>query len=327
MSSIVLRFMKSILFTICISMLGLSAYTLQIPESAVRYPSDIGPLHVVHDDHIGWSIIDNEDREFVVETYDVDSSIRFIDNKDLEKVLGYVQYEVSCIDLETHEEISKWLVQTNGYLYVNSYDDGTYNITMKMRGPGGGPIAGMLIGGVIKCVGYGVIAACGGPVGWGVAAAGISETLVSGAIGVGTGKLAKAASKSKAAVKMAKQLKETQKAVRHYNEAAKALQTAQSIYDKAQTAKNLKRLKDAAEACQKLKQVADAKAMATAVVGAAKAGGALAEASGAVRTADKAGQLANTAVKGGMAVALPAVAIVNVVGDVGQLIGDFLPCF
>ncbi len=59
--------------------------------------------------------------------------------------------------------------------------------------------------------------------------------------------------------------------------------------------------------------------MATAVVSTAKAGGALVSASDAAN-------LANTAVKGGMAVALPAVAVVDMVGDIGQFIGDFLPC-
>lgn len=318
---------KILLIAISVFISNLSAYTLQIPSSAVHCPSDVGPLHVIHDDHLGWSIIDRYNREIVVENYDVDNSIRFIDNKDLEKVIGYVQYEISCIDLRTHQEISKWIVQTNGYLYVNRYNDGTYNITMKMRGLGGGPIAGILIGSVIKFVGYGVIATCGGPVGWGVAATGIAHTVANGAIGFGLGKVAKAASKSKDAVKMAKQLKETHKAVRHYNEAAKAFQHAQSIYEKAKTAKNLKRLKDATETCQKLKQIVVAKSMATGVVATAKAGDTVLTAKSAVENGYNAGKLTNTAVKGGMAAAFPPLAVVDIVGDIGQFIGELLPCF
>lgn len=319
--------MRTLLIAISIFISSLSAYTLQIPSCAVRYPSNLGSLQVIHDDHNGWSIIDNEEREIAVENCDVDQNIRFIENEDLEKVLGYVQYELSCIDLSTQEVIEKWSVQTNGYLHVTTDSDGAYNIRMAMRGPGGGPIAGLLIGGLIKCVGYGVIIGCGGPVGWSIAAGGLASTAFSAGLGAGLNKIAKVASGAKGAVTMTKQLKETEKAVRHYNESFKALQQAKAAYDKAKTVKRFNQLKNAAETCQQLKKIADAKSMATATVATAKGGSALLNVKNAAQSGNKAGNLVNGAINTGTAVALPPVAIVNMVGDFGQMIGDFLPCW
>ncbi len=322
MKPIPLRSLKILLLSLFAVSLNLSATFWQIPDEAVHCSYRLGHVQVLHDDDTGWSIIDNDGCPIQVEDCFVDQNIRYIENEDLIKAVGTCYYDVFSFDTKTDEILETFTSYTNGYLVVGITDNGEYTIKFFMRGPGGGKFLGWTLGIGLKAIGYAVICTTCGPVGWGVAAAGVIATTKSALTSWGVTKGLKAldtAAKLKNAHKAMKALAKAEEAVEKYKKAG-------------QTAETLKKLKDATEALNKARNVVN---QLTAV----KAAGTVLNAASYVSDRVDVAKSGIDAGKAGLDVAKlagrvsaeaminPMVAAVDAVGDIGQFIGELIPGF
>jgi hypothetical protein len=309
------RLFSTVLFTTCLSLTSISAGVWQVPNQAIICSAELGKIQVFHDDDEGWFIVDNKNRTIQLEDYFVDREIRFLENEDLEKLLGLCQFDIAKFDTETNEVLEAYQVQTRGYLGITTTTDGAYIIRFNMRLQGGGWGLGICIGLGIKALGYTVVAIYGGPVGWAIAANGIKDTVKSGIVSFGVGKAAKI-------LTGAGQLKNLSKAT-------KAVRKAEKAVSKCRTAKKLVDAKRALAAAQAtLKQVQAANAAGKAAALGDKAYGIGSGVQSAADLGKKAPEVARKATELGIKAAInPAVAAIDLVADIGQTIGDFVPGF
>ena len=318
MKSVALRSLKIVLFTTCISMPGLFATEWQVPQEALSYNSSLGEIRVLHDDVDGWFIIDKDDEVIAVDKYLVDRKLRYAENEDLIQALGICFLDLSAIDEDTLDIIDADQIKPAAYLRITQQEDGAYSIKMNIRGEGGGPVTGLIVGGVIKGAGYTALAIYGGPVGWAVVGKGAYDTLKNFAWGFGLGhaaKLASGCSKLKDIQKATKAVQKLERAVRKSKNAGNLAKNAATLAKARNTLKTLQ----AADSAGKVLTL----------------GGKIDDAKGAVDAAKNGFQLGkegtklvvNGVEKGVTAVACPAIAVIDLAADIGQTIGDFCPWF
>ena len=119
-----MRFLKNSATTLCfVSSLSLcfaSDSLLEVQENSTFVPQHLGKVRVTHDEQ-GFHVI-KDDTKYDVKKYFVDSSVR---------------------DL-TSEQLSKFLKV--GYLSVGKIEDQDFSLKAHVRGPGGGPLLGVVAG-------------------------------------------------------------------------------------------------------------------------------------------------------------------------------------
>lgn len=294
-----------------------AAGVFEVPGESLTVPARFGNISVSLDRN-GFTVKDSQGCDCLVKHENLRGGLEDLDNESLKKILGDLYFSVH--EVVGHDNEGNIVVRTvhsqstRGRIDVSQNDHGDYILRLKFRGLGGGPFSGIFAACLVKAIGYAVVGATCGPVGWGMIAADIGGTIVTGGVGIGINRVAQGTTLVKAGADIAVATNNANKAVKAAEQAAKAAKQCAS-------AKNLKAAHDlmvaANEAQAALKKAQAAKA---AFMG-ANVANELNKVNGKVQN----GKTAIDAAKVGAGAAFPPTAIVSIAGDLVGWAFDSMP--